>query len=92
MKMSARILAVACIAAAVIACAPSKPVAPVAEKKAYELEMHGDLRVDDYYWLRERSNPEVLAYLEAENAYTDDVMAKSKPLQEELFTELKNRI
>jgi oligopeptidase B len=92
MKMSARILAVACIAAAVIACAPSEPVAPVAEKKAHELEMHGDLRVDDYYWLRERSNPEVLAYLEAENAYTEEVMAKSKPLQEELFTEIKNRI
>jgi oligopeptidase B len=75
-----------------VSCAPSAPVAPVAEKRPFALELHGDQRVDDYYWLRERANPEVLAYLEAENAYTEAVMAKSEALREELFTELKDRI
>ncbi|MBD3854043.1 MAG: S9 family peptidase, partial [Acidobacteria bacterium] len=55
-------------------------------------EAHGDVRVDDYYWLRERTNPEVLAYLEAENAYTAAVMVPTEELQTELFEELKNRI
>jgi oligopeptidase B len=75
-----------------ISCVPSEPVAPVAEQRPHELEMHGEVRVDDYYWLRERANPEVLAYLEAENAYTKAVMATTEALQEELYTELKNRI
>jgi oligopeptidase B len=67
-------------------------VTPTAEKRPYELELHGDVRVDDYYWLRERTNPEVLAYLEAENAYTSSMMAETETFQEELFQELKNRI
>jgi oligopeptidase B len=67
-------------------------VAPVAEKRPHELEIHGDVRIDDYYWLRERTNPEVLAYLEAENAFTSVVMAKTEAVQAELFEELKNRI
>jgi len=75
-----------------MSCVPTGPVAPVVEKKPYELEAHGDVRIDDYYWLRERSNPEVLAYLEAENAYTAAVMAPTVELQAELFEELKNRI
>ena len=54
--------------------------------------MHGDVRVDDYFWLRERENPEVLAYLEAENAFTKTVMAGTEELQTELFEELKNRL
>jgi oligopeptidase B len=83
---------VAVCAATMISCTPTKPVAPVAEKKPFELELHGDLRIDDYYWLRERTNPEVLAYLEAENAYAAAVMAKSQTLREELFNELKSRI
>jgi oligopeptidase B len=41
---------------------------PIAAQQAKELEAHGDLRVDEYFWLRERENPEVIAYLEAENA------------------------
>ncbi|MCJ7755594.1 MAG: hypothetical protein MUP13_13605, partial [Thermoanaerobaculales bacterium] len=74
------------------ACAQPGPTPPVAEKKAQTLEMHGDVRVDDYYWLRERTNPEVLAYLEAENAYTETVLADTAGLRTELFEELKNRI
>jgi len=46
------------------------------------LEAHGDRRVDAYYWLREKQNPEVIGYLEAENAYTDGVMAGVADLQE----------
>jgi len=75
-----------------MSCVPTGPVAPVVEKKPHELEMHGDVRVDDYYWLRERSNPEVVAYLEAENTYTEAVMAPTEELQAQLFEELKNRI
>ena len=73
-------------------CAPTEPVAPVVEKKPHELEAHGDVRIDDYYWLRERTNPEVLAYLEAENTYTAAMMGPTEELQAELFEELKNRI
>ncbi len=91
MKVSVRVLAAVC-GAVMISCAPATPVAPVAEKIPHELELHGDLRVDDYYWLRERSNPEVLEYLEAENAYASAMMAETEVLQGELFEELKNRL
>ena len=74
------------------ACAQPAPTPPVAQKKAQTLEANGDVRVDDYYWLRERTNPDVLAYLEAENAYTEAVFADAAALQSELFEELKNRI
>jgi len=67
----------------------SPPVAKVVPKR---LEAHGDVRVDDYYWLRERDNPDVLAYLEAENAYLDAVMKHTEGLQEQLFQEIKGRI
>jgi len=91
MKVSDFVLAVAC-GAVMISCAPTGPVPPTAEKRPHELELHGDVRVDDYYWLRERTNPDVLAYLEAENAYTSSMMAATEAFQEELFEELKNRI
>ena len=81
-----------CVFGAVMACAPSGAVAPSAAKKPHTLELHGDVRTDNYYWLRERENPEVLAYLEAENAYTETVMVATEGLQNELFEELKNRI
>ena len=52
----------------------------------------GDKRTDEYYWLNERNNPDVKAYLEAENRYTDSVLMPVKGLQEKLFAELKARI
>jgi oligopeptidase B len=64
----------------------------MAKKIPTKLEKHGHLRVDDYYWLRDRNDPEVLAYLEAENQYSDRLMAHSKPLEEKLFEEIKARI
>ena len=66
--------------------------APSAPKRPVTLETHGDSRVDDYFWLRERENPEVIAYLEAENAYTDQVLAPYKGLQGVLTDEMKARI
>jgi len=69
--------------------APKAPVAKVVPKR---LEKHGHVREDDYYWLKERENPEVIKYLEAENEYTSAVMAHTKDLQETLFHEFKTRI
>ncbi len=68
------------------------PQPPVAKRVPKSLQIHGDVRVDDYYWLRERENPEVIAYLEAENAYLDAKMAHAKIFQESLFNEIKGRI
>jgi oligopeptidase B len=65
---------------------------PAAAKKPKELTEHGHSRTDNYYWLNDRNNADVIAYLEAENKYKDDVMAGLKDLQEELFQEIKGRI
>jgi oligopeptidase B len=65
---------------------------PRATQIPHELTTHEHVRVDPYYWLRERDAPEVIEYLEAENAYTDAVMAPTKGLQERLFEEIKGRI
>ena len=65
---------------------------PVARKRPHRLEMHGDVRVDDYYWLRDRDDPEVVAYLKAENAYLDECLAHTREFQEALFEEIKGRI
>ncbi|MEC8494308.1 MAG: oligopeptidase B, partial [Planctomycetota bacterium] len=65
---------------------------PVCEKRPHRLEAHGDVRVDDYFWLNQREDPEVLAYLAAENAFTEAIMAPTEALQEELFEELVARI
>jgi oligopeptidase B len=64
----------------------------MAKKIPTKLEKHGHSRVDNYYWLRDRNDPEVLAYLEAENEYSDRIMAHTKPLEEKLFEEIKARI
>ena len=66
--------------------------APVAAKKPRELTMHGHTRIDNYYWLRERENPEVIAYLEAENAYRESVMKSTEQFQKDLFDEIVGRI
>lgn len=62
------------------------------KKIPMQLEKHGHVRVDDYYWLRERDNPEVIAYLNAENDHSDRTMAHTKALEEKLFEEIKARI
>ena len=68
------------------------PEAPRARVAPTRIETHGVVRVDNYYWLRERDNPEVTAYLEAENEHTRAVMAPTEALQETLFAEIKGRI
>jgi oligopeptidase B len=56
------------------------------------LAAHGDRRVDPYYWLREKDNPEVIAYLEAENSYADAVLAPTLALQETIYREILGRV
>jgi len=68
------------------------PKPPVARKSPKVDIVHGDRRADDYFWLREKSNPEVTAYLEAENAYTDAVMKSSVAFQEALYKEALSHI
>lgn len=65
--------------------------APTAKKIPEELTIHDDTRIDNYYWLNQRENAEVISYLEAENEYTDGVMAPLEGFQEVLFTELRAR-
>ena len=70
----------------------STTLSPSAERRPVTLELHGDSRVDDYYWLRERENPEVISYLEAENAHTEATLEPFGGLQGILFDEMKSRI
>ncbi|HEX6791276.1 MAG TPA: S9 family peptidase [Candidatus Krumholzibacteria bacterium] len=65
---------------------------PVAAKEPHYTVTNGDTLFDNYFWMRHRENPEVIRYLEAENAYTDEVMAPTKPLQEQLYKEMLGRI
>ena len=71
---------------------PADPPPPAASKRPTRLVAHGDERVDEWYWLRERENPEVLALLEAENAYTAAVLGPTEPLQQRLYEEIVGRI
>ncbi len=74
----------------------SKPMAnvsiPVANKNPKELKKHNDVRVDDYYWLNDRGDKEVIAYLEEENNYYNTLTAHTKDFQDVLFKEMKQRI
>lgn len=66
--------------------------APKAARKDHRVEIHGETREDPYRWLREKDDPEVIEYLEAENAYTDAQMKDTESLQGELFQEMRARI
>jgi oligopeptidase B len=68
------------------------PRPPIPAQRATVLTKHGDTRVDPFYWLRQRANPEVVAYLKAENEYTDAVMAPTSALQEKLYEEIVSRV
>src|ERR1041384_4490586 len=65
---------------------------PATEKKPKITEINGDKLVDNYFWLREKTNPAVIAHLEAENAYTDSVMKPTAALQEKLYNEILSHI
>ena len=66
--------------------------APIAKKIEKKLSIHGDTRIDNYYWLNERENPEVINYLKAENEYTNKELAHTTNLQETIFDEIVSRI
>jgi oligopeptidase B len=68
------------------------PQPPVAEKRPHEFELHGERFVDDYAWLRDKQDPRVIAHLEAENAYADQLTSAQQPLREQLYTEMLSRI
>jgi len=68
------------------------PAPPVAKKVPRTIEVHGIKLSDDYFWLRDKKNPEVIAYLEAENAYTEALMKPTAELQERLYKEMLSRI
>jgi oligopeptidase B len=86
------------IATAILSLAPrpqaqtAAPQAPAAKKVPHETKIHGVTLKDDYFWLREKANPDVISHLEAENAYTESLMAPTKPLQETLYKEMLGRI
>ncbi|MDP1813994.1 MAG: S9 family peptidase [Leadbetterella sp.] len=67
-------------------------VAPLAQKKPFPMTIHNHTRIDDYYWLNNRENPEVIDYLNAENNYTEKVMAPIASQKKSLFEEMKARI
>ncbi len=76
---------------------PAEAKPPVAEKKPHDVGMHGDKRVDDYYWMNDyfKKGPDstrVVDYLKLENAYVDTMMAATKTFQQKLFDEMKGRI
>ena len=66
--------------------------APIAKKIEKKLEKHGDIRIDNYYWLNDRENPEVIEYLNQENEYTKTVLEPTEEFQAKLFEEMKSRI
>src|SRR6188508_55320 len=72
--------------------ATEHPSPPVALRKPKAITRHGDRRVDPYFWLREKSNPDVTAYLDAENRYTDEVMKPLEGFREKLYQEMLARI
>jgi oligopeptidase B len=67
------------------------PAFPVARRVPFERTHHGDTFVDDYEWLRDKESPETLAYLEAENAYTESRTAHLAGLRQQIFDEIKSR-
>ncbi|HEV2686059.1 MAG TPA: oligopeptidase B, partial [Actinomycetota bacterium] len=99
MLTSTRLIALAAFAPAVILAQAPRPQAttalltpPVAAVRPHRFDEHGNVRVDPYYWLRERDNPEVIKYLQDENAHTNGVMAHTQTLQDRLYEEMKGRV
>jgi oligopeptidase B len=78
---------------ALMAADPASPPAPPIAKKVPKItEINGRKLVDNYFWLRDKPNPEVKAYLEAENAYTDALMKPTAPFQKKLYEEMLSRL
>ncbi|HTC74114.1 MAG TPA: hypothetical protein VK684_00970, partial [Edaphobacter sp.] len=88
----AGVLAVIAIMVLLGADTGSVPAPPVAKKVDHVTEVNGHKMVDDYFWLRDKPNPQVRAYLEQENAYTDAVMKPTEAFQKKLYDEMLSRI
>ena len=88
-----RHILVAALSAACSVAASAEPTPPVAAQRPHVVKGPVD-RIDEYYWLRDdtRKDPDVLAYLNAENAYADAIMAPLRPLQEQLYSEIVGRV
>src|SRR5271169_4630605 len=67
------------------------PIPPVAKREETRREYHRDVFIDPYEWLRDKANPDVIAYLEAENDYVDQTTSHLEPLQQQIFDEIKAR-
>ncbi|NUO01828.1 MAG: S9 family peptidase, partial [Saprospiraceae bacterium] len=65
---------------------------PTVKAVPKELSIHGDTRIDEYYWLNERENPEVIAYLNSENDYREQMTSHTKAFRDKLFEEIKGRV
>lgn len=75
-----------------INCAFAQLQEPVAEKIPTKLKKHGDVRIDNYYWMKNKSDPKLVEYLKAENAYREEILKDTKPMQEKLYQEMRARI
>ena len=65
---------------------------PTAPKRPHTITQHGETRIDNYYWMRDRQDPDVLKYLRAESDYLEEVMGHTRPLQDMLYAEMKSRM
>src|SRR5450432_2175247 len=65
---------------------------PVAKKDPHKIELHGDTRTDEYFWIKDKKNPDVIKYLEAENTYTEAMTKKTEKLRDTLYKEMLGRI
>jgi oligopeptidase B len=83
-------LVVALCAAPIFAQDAPKP--PTVKKDPHKLELHGETRTDDFFWLKDKKNPDVIKYLEAENAYTAAMTKKTEAFRDALYKELLGRI
>ena len=90
--MSHNHLALPPLILSVLTAASAQPVPPVAPTVDHREERHGATVIDNYYWLREKSNPKVVEYLEAENAYTKAMTAELGPFQDALYKEMLGRV
>lgn len=68
------------------------PTPPLPLRRPHVVSLHGDTLIDDYFWMRERDNPAVIAHLEAENRYTEEMMAHTAALRERLYNEMRSRV
>lgn len=80
------------IIAALLFCLQLFAAEPVAEKIPKKLKKHGDTRIDNYFWMRKKTDPKVMTYLNAENSYREEMLKDTTELQEKLFQEMKSRV